>query len=528
MTKLLANRKIYEPLSVSPASRYGITALGGLIDRGTIIMYPTIGADIQFSPSTRKGTVDILRYADVKDTVERGDWHILCDKVRAKIRSIITDKMSQTTDNEDDKERTTFKSSYELEKILFTDIINSIIKELYEKFPKRSIIGEGYYVGGFISDTTVKGQGAIGTVKLSDEFTKESEDLGFEYYVKSPLDTYHVITRIRVNKSIWQEWMLHLGISRPLGIINWLYYHDVHAQNQQIIKTIEDVFNILDRISQNPMMNKVPELADYLTDHIITYQLWNLTALGLKREEWIYESEYTITLPEANSQAAMIMIENIASTWNKSQVELDSADMSPKSTLRVLPFTDQEGKYFERIQDVTNKDLDDESIMEPWLNFTKLVYNVKQSDPLNFVRIRTINAMPDGAEKSNAVIFNRYLGWIGSLNDETSQLSLSYIQPWVLGRERPIHKNMSFEREFWPIVYLDSDSMLKAPLEVKNLTEAYLYGLRSFLGPKNYLFKPGDHVKDKITILQKTKDDKSRGFTLTPSMFSELVGGKFS
>jgi hypothetical protein len=41
------------------------------------------------------------------------------------------------------------------------------------------------------------------------------------------------------------------------------------------------------------------------------------------------------------------------------------------------------------------------------------------------------------------------------------------------------------------------DSMLKAPLKVKNHTEAFLYGLRSFLGPKQFLFKPGDHVESK-------------------------------
>jgi hypothetical protein len=217
---------------------------------------------------------------------------------------------------------------------------------------------------------------------------------------------------------------------------------------------------------------------------------------NLRREDWLYPSEYVMIKKGLSDTVVQNLMSIVTKDFPRSQIYVSTADMPPKGTLRILPFYDGLSKYSEEIQ-------------EPYVHFSRLFPDASADSDNELVRIKTINATPDDTETANNVIFNRYTGWLGSLSDEVAQLSLNYVLPWILGRERPVMPHMSVPRNQWPIVYMQNPNFLKALFDVEedDYLLAQLYGLRSFLGPNKYLFKPQDYIRDKYSAYYRKMTD---------------------
>jgi hypothetical protein len=132
----------------------------------------------------------------------------------------------------------------------------------------------------------------------------------------------------------------------------------------------------------------------------------------------------------------------------------------------------------------------------PRLRLTKVDFDYpKGSVDYTFIRPKIINALPDGGQLFNRVVFNRQIGLLGGLQDDLSQLALDMIQPFVIGRIRPEMDEESLERRHWPIVWIQPP-MLNAPIKTDNYTAAWSVGLRGFSGPHYWLCTPEDFIHE--------------------------------
>jgi hypothetical protein len=380
-------------------------------------------------------------------------------------------------------------SQFDFNKLIDNELFSMTAQVIYNNFPKNAIEDdERFWVYSFIHEGMIATKG-----KLKD---------GMEYYLTYPKEARAKITRIRVNKGVWLEWRLMQGFKHKEAIEEWCRLYYTYGSSGSI-DSLDAFHAVLDEISNRPTLTSVPDLAGLLTDKLITICLWNLTSKGVSIDEWTQELRYSMIKKGISDDAAKSMIKVITDEWPLSQVIVPNTDMPHKAERSILPFTD--GTIYSK------------ALPEPYLSLSELDFRPavdEESDRKNYevVHLKTLNACADGSTNANYLMLNRMIGPISALpgDGRISQISITAVYPWVLGIQEPPDSNTRLEKRHWYLVYIYA-KFDAPPVAAESFIEADLIGLKSFLGPNYYLFKPeeftGRNNEEGITAYTGTGDN---------------------
>jgi hypothetical protein len=336
------------------------------------------------------------------------------------------------------------------------------------------------------------------------------------------------------------------------------------------------MINLLGKKGQNPITS---EQDDDVIDHFIgismLLKIFELVAQNLSLEDWFYEADVQMILRQTNEDDIRRLLDTVYEYWNHDQVQVPAGELSSTSEIDILPIMPEynaldKSRYAIKMAEggtnatpnlkkrilqakLEGDDLDYGMLSahsefmhtEPVVYITEVIANAQEAEAkwasegfenftpeegfiAEFVRIRTINA----TDQIDYITYNKYTGRYSGLTlEQDSSFLINVVFPLELFLKYPDHAvGVRIRKEEWQLEY-QMMKPYKALFNVKYSRERFLYGQKSFLGPKYYLFDTEDLIKKVVEYRPLNKAGNLRGMTQTdiiPDLFGSLnfVGPK--
>lgn len=476
------------PTGVGLAPRYGpLFGQSGFMDQhGVGYLYPHMGGDISQSRQ-----IDMYRYTILGENkgpkngpTYKAEWEDLIDKAIGEIykffikRAQGNDPVIKIVGNQ-----VTFRSTFDLERILNDDIWRAVVVNLYEKFPKAwPSSNESYYVPAFMG----------GSIPWT--FIVENN---YECFISTPTNSIGGLTRIRYNKGVWQGWKNYQKFKTKIHGPDWEYLYKLYSDSKMKVTTTTDIINFLNHRTFNPMEYKPVSNGQKMTFSNMAYiimntlnlRLFELTRQQLDLPDWKISTKYESIMRNVSDEQVARAFTVISDTWNNTQIKVPVGDLPSVSTLMILPI--------ELDNQVSGKcayqfGFDKGAWLgEPRLNFCQVRVNGDDSEEeleesngkLRWVRIKTINA----AESEEYVTYHRTFGtYHGSSLDKEANFIINQIAPLESYTIKPVTVGMKLEPRHWKIVF-DAIDSVNPITTTANSNIHYLFNQKSQYGPKFYL-----------------------------------------
>jgi hypothetical protein len=540
--------KVTLPASTEPASRYGLCGIGGYLDHDGMY-YPCrfTGGDISFSGPD--GLVSVYRAPIVEwASKEFSDWvneNVLPSIEKfagsladiATINGVLTKDGIVAEDSDlywDRKVRLLFKSKYALTKWFTLNNWVTVVRDIYNSFPKKiirvpkGVKDEQFYVNTF-ADTKGVATPIPANFTLAD---------GGEILIKPPVVAQAGITRIHVNQAVWMGMCRIFGFNTPIAIQLWEQFDTLYSSEKTV--TEANFIDLLSRDGHNPVEGSymaVESLATAMKTmtgkagldagsisqivliivscvmRAILLKLFETTRQSISMQDWKFETPWTVYYRNMADEQFKKQLDTLHGRWAQTQVRVPTGTLSPRLTRYVLPITTHEMLGY--VVHDTKRQHDNYNLVgRPALGMNRLLFHLSYLDGLlagitgdldkwvtgevehggfqgdvtfAWVDLPTLNA----AENEDMLVFNRVMGDVDSVraaDDVDCNVRIGAAFPFSLKIVKPVEQGVKLEPRHWPIYY-ELAITVSPIVKVATWRECELYNQMSLFGPKFYLVR---------------------------------------
>jgi hypothetical protein len=390
---------------------------------------------------------------------------------------------------------------------------------------------------------------------------------GSEIYITPPTDTYSVISRIVYTKSGWLALCNLLGYTDIGAVLLWEEMYHLYSNDKDI--TLENILDFISSEGFSPCMEefKLHQLTDILSAFGINLQVrgpeivrglelmftmvlrllllkyWQYSRNSLDLRDWKQDQEYTVfvrDMPDAQYEKKMTLVKE---EWNKSQLRVPDGSLSPKTTLSILPISNENSRgyslYLPEDENMIQSD-SKEYTGFPAVHFNELRFDLihdhtieapartdvdleewHPTEVFHWVQLRVLNA----TERDLYLMWNKMTGEIECADKSNDDFAARYsvVFPINLNMIIPYTVGLKFEERHWPLIYRRTVA-IDAPVIVPTEVHKQFINQQSWFGPMKYLVNEGQFIRRKNTIKDIVNGMKDGGDTKNRRAQQYLMG----